>query len=111
MGTTDVRLTGVERARSRGVRAVTDDAEMSMIRARVRAMLEAHGGLVGESWDAQAEHAEEAVAEVIELQGMEAGRRWVATLEGQLRAERRAAGFEDPRAYRNLPVVAAPGDA
>ena len=58
-------------------------------------MLKAHGRLVGETWEAQADHAEQAVAEVIELQGLDAGRRWALSLDEELQAEREADGVMD----------------
>lgn len=107
MNSTDGRSKGVETTRSRQLSSVTDDAEASLIRARVRAMLKAHGRLIGEPWDAQADHAEQAVGEVIELQGIEAGRRWAAALDAQLQAEGEAAGVMD-RVDRTVPGGAHP---
>jgi hypothetical protein len=85
-------------------------AHEATIRARVRAIVKAHGGRVGESWDAQADHAEQVVAEVIECQGLAAGRRWASSLDAELSAgcdgERMAVpgaiapGFDFPAALR-----------
>jgi hypothetical protein len=63
-------------------------ADEAGVRSRVRAIMKSHGGLLGESWDAQADHAERVVAEVIEGQGLEAGRRWASSLDAELRATR-----------------------
>ncbi|HEY2154899.1 MAG TPA: hypothetical protein VGH33_04670 [Isosphaeraceae bacterium] len=79
----------------RQVLPMAGDAEEWMVRARVRAILKGHGRLVGEPWYSPAFHAERAVAEVIEVQGLEAGVRWAQSLAEQLAAERRAAGVPD----------------
>jgi hypothetical protein len=60
--------------------------------------VKAHGALVGESWDAQADHAEQVVAEVIGSQGVDAGRRWASSLDAELRAARDAEPMSCPDA-------------
>jgi hypothetical protein len=82
-----------------GFRCVGWDAghpDEPTIRARVRAALKAHGRLMGETWDHQAEHAEKAVSEVIRGQGLDAGRRWAEALEDELSAERHEPESVDP---------------
>ena len=75
------------------------------IRDRVRSALKAHGTLLGESWDSQADHAGRVVAEIVESQGIEAGRRWAQALLAELRADRQRetapgpAGSDDRRLY------------
>jgi hypothetical protein len=67
------------------------------IMARVRAAVESHGRLLGEPWGAPADHAEEAVSEVIRCQGPEAGRRLAEALENELRSEQEEDGSVDPK--------------
>jgi hypothetical protein len=105
MNKTDGRLKGVDKAHSRQILSVMDDVDASLIRARVRAMLKSHGRLLGETWDAQAHHAEQAVSEVIEIQGLEAGLRWAMALDGQLKAEREASGVANPASDATYSVV------
>jgi hypothetical protein len=77
--------------RVQDTRFQADDAE---IRERVRALVQAHGTLVGERWDAQADHAERVVGEIIDSQGLAAGRLWAAALGDELRAEIERAGID-----------------
>jgi hypothetical protein len=96
MNAVGCRLGELELAGFRGVGWYAGHPDEPTIRARVHAALKAHGRLIGETWDHQAEHAERAVSEVIRGQGLDAGRRWAEALEGELRAERHEPGSVDP---------------
>jgi hypothetical protein len=94
----------------RGAVPVASGPDGRAIRARVRAVVKAHGRLLGEPWDAQADHAEKVVGEVMESQGLEAGRLWARALERELKAEiERSRSLAEPLADGCEHLAAAAG--
>jgi hypothetical protein len=96
MNATDSRLGALEQAESRTFDRDAGSDDERAIGVRVRAVVEAHGRLIGEPWDSQADHAVKTVSEVVRCQGLDAGRRWARALEDELRAERQEGGMVDP---------------
>ncbi len=109
MSTGDSRMMVDQLAGARRSILLIETADALAIRAEVRSLVKAHGRLRGELWDAQADHAEKVVGEIIDSQGLAAGRVWAAALAEELQAdfERSVFDREHPCGARTRPGSAA----